>query len=140
MQRNPDRGFTLIELMIAIAIIGILSAIAYPSYRNYVIRGSRSAAQTQLLQLANVQEKIYLNSNSYAVSITAAYNGTSAGGLGYTTGQTRDGRYNLSINPTVAPTQSYTITATPVAGSTQASDGNLTIASDGTRTWGATTW
>ena len=140
MNRKPNRGFSLIELMIVVAVIGILAAIAYPSYRNYVIRSSRAAAQTELLQLANQQEKIYLNSNAYAVSITLTYNGRSDGGLGNAAAKTSDAKYDLTISPTVAPTQSFTITATPVNGSTQAGDGNLTISSDGTRTWGATTW
>ena len=72
MSFRRKKGFTLIELVVAVAIIGILTAIAFPSYRNYVIRSSRSAAQTELLQLANLQEKIYLNSNGYAVVMLTA--------------------------------------------------------------------
>lgn len=140
MNTKRTRGFTLIELMIAVAIIGILTAIAYPSYRNYVIRASRSAAQTELLQLASLQEKIYLNSNAYAVSVTAAYNGRSDGGLGKTAGTTDDRKYNITIAPTVAPTQTYTLTATPVASSTQNGDGLITIASDGSRAWNGAPW
>ena len=140
MNRKPGRGFSLIELVFVVAILSILVTIAYPSYRNYVIRASRSAAQTELLQLANQQEKVYLNSNAYATSITAAYNGRSDGGLGKTTGQTDDAKYTLSISPTAGSTQTYTITATPVTGSTQEGDGNLTISSDGTRAWGSTPW
>lgn len=140
MTTRKPRGFTLIELMITIAIIGILTAIAFPSYRNYVIRSSRAAAQTELLQLASQQEKIYLNSNAYAVSVTVAYNGRSDGGLGKTTGRTDDGKYTITIDPTVGPTQVYTLTATPVAGSTQDGDGTNVISSDGTRTWKGTPW
>jgi type IV pilus assembly protein PilE len=140
MTAKRGSGFTLIELMIVVAIVAILAAIGFPSYKNYVIRGSRAAAQTELLQLASLQEKIYLNSSSYATSITAAYNGRSDGGLGKTTGKSDDGKYAYSITPTAGPTQTYVITATPVAGSTQSADGALTIASDGARTWGSTTW
>jgi type IV pilus assembly protein PilE len=134
------RGFTLIELMIVVAVVAILAVIAFPSYTRYVTRASREAAQSELLQLANTQEKIYLNSSSYAVDLTAAYNGRSDGGLGKTSGTTQDGKYTLSIAPTVGPTQVYTITATPVANTSQSGDGNITISSDGSRTWGATTW
>lgn len=140
MNSRQRKGFTLIELIIAVAIIGVLTAIAFPSYRNYVIRSSRAAAQTELLQLANLQEKIYLNSNGYAVSITAAYNGRDDGGLGKTTGRTDDGKYVLSITPNATPTQVYTITATPVAGSTQDGDGVITISSDGTRLHDGNSW
>lgn len=140
MNTRQPRGFTLIELMITVAIVGILTAIVFPSYRNYVIRSSRAAAQTELLQLASQQEKIYLNSNEYAFSVTAAYNGRSDRGLGKTTGRTDDGKYTITIAPTVGPTQVYTLTATPVAGTTQDGDGINIITSDGTRTWKGTPW
>ncbi len=140
MNSRRSKGFTLIELMIAMAIIAILTAVAYPSYRNYVIRSSRSAAQNELLQLANLQEKIYLNSNGYAVSVTAAYNGREDGGLGKTPGTTDDGKYALTITPNATPTQTYIITATPVIGSTQDGDGNMTISSNGTRLHNGAAW
>ena len=92
---------------------------------------------TELVEIAAQQEKIYLNSDAYTSSITSAYTGTSAGGLGRTTGKTANSRYSLSI---VTAAQSYTVTATPVSGSVQASDGNLVVASDGTRTWNGTSW
>jgi type IV pilus assembly protein PilE len=134
-------GFTLIELMIVVTVIAILAGIAYPSYQSYLVRGSREACKSELLQLQNLQEKIYLNSNAYAVSLTLAYNGRNDGGLGVTSAKTSDNKYNLTISPTSGTTvQSYTITATPVTGMSQASDGNITVASDGTRTWGTATW
>lgn len=125
-------GFSLIELLVAVVIVGILAAIAMPSYRNYVVRGSRAAAQTELLEMASLQEKIYLNSNAYTASVTAAYNGTTAGGLGRTSGQTPDGKYTLVLS---GVGQTYTLTATPVAGSTQVGDGCLTIRENGLRQW-----
>ena len=68
------------------------------------------------------------------------FHGSPGGGLGVTAGTTSDGRYTLTISPTT-PGQSYTITATPVAGQSQASDGALTFSSSGAKTWGsATSW
>lgn len=137
--RKPsrDRGFSLIELMMVLAVIAILTAISYPVYRQHIIRGNREAAKAELVQIAAQQEKIYLNSDAYTGSVTNAYNGTAAGGLGFTSGKTSNSKYTLSI---VTAAQSYSVTATPVTGTVQVSDGTLTVASDGTRTWGATTW
>lgn len=131
-----SKGFSLIELLIAMAVVGILSAIAYPSYVQYVVRGSRAAAQIEIQELSSMQEKIYLNANAYSANISAAYAGTASGGLGKTSGKTDDSKYTLSV---VSTGQSYTITATPVAGTAQASDGSFSISSDGSKTCGIPT-
>ena len=150
MTTRPDgagsrqRGFTLIELLIALAVIAILVKIALPSYQAYVVRGSRQAAQSELVALANAQEKIFLNSSAYSSSVSAAYTGQSAGGLGVaatatcsTAGRSKDCRYTFSVAATAT---TFTLTATPVAGTLQVGDGNLTINEQGTRTWGTKTW
>ena len=130
-------GFTVVEVVIVMAVIAVLSAIALPSYNQYAIRGSRQAAQAQLVDLSTIQEKIFLNTNSYASSASKPYDGTNTGGLGVTGGVTLDGLYTISVSST---TTSYTITAAPVAGSRQAKDGSLTINSMGQRTWGTKSW
>jgi type IV pilus assembly protein PilE len=136
--KSTSRGFTLIELMIVVAIVAILTMIAYPSYTKYIIRTSREAAQSQLLQFATSQEKIFLNSNAYTSSVTNAYTGAATGGLGVASGKSNDSKYTLSLgNPTAT---TFTLTASPVGGSTQAGDGNITINQSGIRTWGASTW
>lgn len=133
MKFHRINGFSLIELMVAVVIVGILAAIAMPSYSNYVIRGSRAAAQTELLELASLQEKIYLNSSAYTASVTTAYDGNATtGGLGRTTGQTSDSKYALALS---GVGQTYTLTATPVAGTGQAGNGCLTIQENGMRQW-----
>ena len=81
-QRLRRRGFTLIELMIAVALVATLAAVALPSYTEYIKRSSRGAAQSELVELAAVQEKIFLNSNAYASSVTTAYSGSSPVGSG----------------------------------------------------------
>lgn len=138
MKFHRNKGFSLIELMIAVVIVGILATIAVPSYQSHIIKASRAAAQTELLELASIQEKIYLNSNAYTPNMITAYNGTSAGGLGKTTGLTTDGKYTLAF--TGVPAQTYTITATPVAGKSQVGDGNISISENGQRLWGAVAW
>lgn len=139
MKRFNARGFTLVEVMIVVAIVAILAAVALPTYRNYIVRGARVQAQTELLELASLQEKIFLNSNNYAASVTTAYNGTAAGGLGRTSGQTNDGRYDLSLDITV-PSQTFVLTATPADGGTQVGDGNISISESGQRLWGSASW
>jgi len=128
------RGFNLIELMVVVLIIGILSAIAVPSYQQYVIRSSRTAAQTELLIMASTQEKIYLNSNQFTSSVINLYNGQSSGGLGRASGKSEDGMYAFTISHDLN-LQTYTLIATPVAGVRQAGDGCLTIQENGLRLW-----
>jgi type IV pilus assembly protein PilE len=131
-------GFTLVELMAVVAIVAILAAVAIPSYSNYVVRSSRSAAQTELLELAAAQERIFLNSGAYTANLATAYTGLAAGGLGIGTGKTRDGRYTLAV--TLTGTNFYTATATPVSGTPQAGDGTITLTSAGARTWNGKSW
>ena len=92
---SKGRGFTLIELLIALAIVAILVRIAFPSYQAYIVRSSRQSAQSELIALANAQEKIFLNSNAYTSSVTSAYTGQSTGGLGVTSGKSKDDRYTI---------------------------------------------
>ena len=139
MKSFKARGFTLVELMIVVAIVGILAAVALPSYQQYVVRAARTQAQTELLQLASLQEKIFLNSNNYASSVTSAYNGTTTGGLGRSSGKTNDGRYSLALDIST-PSQTFVLTATPVSGGTQVGDGNISISESGRRLWGTASW
>jgi type IV pilus assembly protein PilE len=127
MNKQKDiRGFTLIELMIVVTVIAILTAIAYPSYQQYVIRANRSAAQTFMLQIANLQEQYLLDRHAYQTSpATGTWDDLSP--------PETDGLYSFSVSVTSGPPPSYTITATPVAGTRQANDGALTLNSNGVK-------
>jgi len=132
MKSNHNKGFSLIELMVAVVVVGILAAIAMPSYSSHIIRGARAAAQTELLGLSSLQEKIYLNSNAYASSVTAGYNGTTSGGLGNTSGRTSDKKYLFTLS---GVGQTYTLIAKPASGIQQTGDGCLTVQENGLRQW-----
>jgi type IV pilus assembly protein PilE len=69
--KSIQRGFTLIELMITVAIVAILASVAYPSYTKYVVRTKRSAAQAVMQTAASKQEQYMLNARSYADTIAA---------------------------------------------------------------------
>lgn len=88
--RKYHQGFTLIELMITVAIVGILAAIAYPSYTAQVQKSRRADAQVALQEIAQRQEAYFLRNRSYAKDVTQlGYSATSA-----------DAQYGLSITGT----------------------------------------
>ncbi|MBI1676891.1 type IV pilin protein [Shewanella sp. NKUCC05_KAH] len=64
------KGFTLIEVMIAVVIIGILASIAYPSYTQYIAQSARSEGLAALMRIANLQEQYYLDNKKYATDLT----------------------------------------------------------------------
>lgn len=67
--RKFMRGVTLMELMIVITIIAILAAIAYPNYRQFIQRAKRNEAKAALLQIATLQERFYLQNNTYTTDM-----------------------------------------------------------------------
>lgn len=120
-----SRGFTLIELMVAVAIIGILAAIAYPNYTQYIIRGNRAAAQAQMLDIANRQQQFLLANRAYANKATLEASG-------YGLPSEVSSKYSYAITVGTGSVPSFTITFTPSGG--QASDGNLGLTSEGVKT------
>lgn len=135
MQKSNLGGFTLIELMITVVIVGILAAIAYPSYTSYVAQTRRSDATINLSRIAAQQEKFFTECGRY----TANFNGTifdpnpanrcTGLGAGPTAGSftTTDGFYTITVPillPGPAPASvpgggGFTLSAAPAAGSSQ---------------------
>ena len=124
---KPSRGFTLIEVMITVAIIGILAAIAYPSYTQYVIRANRSAAQAQMLDIANRQQQFLLANRAYATK-------TALDDSGYALPTELNTKYTYAIAVGAGTVPSYVVTFTPTSTGPQATDGALTLNNDGVKT------
>ena len=123
--KRAERGFTLIELMIVVAIIGILAAIAYPSYDEYVKRGNRTEGQALLSDASARQERYFGQNNAYITS------DADIAKLGLRNGNTSEtGKYTLSVG-TNNGDGGYTLTAEQQFGDTKC--GNLTLTALGAK-------
>ena len=123
MRLKKQAGFTLIELMITVAIVGLLASIAYPSYTTYVRKSNRTAAKAQILDIANRQQQYLLANRTYATSLA---------NLNYSLPTDMSSRYTASVAAAAAgATPSYTITFQ--ATGAQAVDGDLTMDHAGTK-------
>lgn len=132
MQRPPVRGFTLIELMITVAIVAILASVAYPSYVRYIVRANRSAAESFMHALANKQEQYLLDARSYAANLAA---------LNIAVPSEVAGSYSFTVSSNMATTPpSYLITAVPTGAqlSNDTQCGTLTLDNLGAKTYSGT--
>jgi type IV pilus assembly protein PilE len=129
-------GFTLIELMIAVAVIAILVSVAYPSYQDHLRKGRRAAAQSFMMEVANKQQQYLLDARQYALGAGAVTT------LGLAAPPEVSNFYTITVDPAVATTPpTYNILGTPKVGTAQATDGVLELNNFGVKKWkGNTGW
>jgi type IV pilus assembly protein PilE len=114
-------GITLVELLVVVTIIGIIAAVAVPSYRNQTLRANRTEAKTVLQQATQVLEKCFTRTRSYATCAAQVATGNTPGRL-----------YNIRLETTAT---TYTVSADAINGQTaDTSCGTLSINQMGART------
>jgi type IV pilus assembly protein PilE len=114
---EPARGFSLIELLVVVALFSIVMTLSVGAYRQYVQRANRTDAAQLLLRVASAQERFFLDNNRYAMA-------ADLDDLGFPTRQSEHGYYELDVvpGPSGDPALEYRATATVVAGGAQADD------------------
>ncbi len=130
-QKRGQLGFTLVELLIVVFIIGILGSVAYPSYIDFVIQTNRTEGQRELVRLANLQEQLYVDSRAYTADMTKL-------GLAADPYITEKGYYSIDA---VVAGETFTLTAT--AKGTQLKDSScltMTITDTGKKSPTSNCW
>jgi type IV pilus assembly protein PilE len=129
--RRAQRGFSLIELMIAVAVVAILAAVALPAYTEHIRKSRRADAQSFLAHVVARQQQFFLDQRAFAVNIT---NSPAAGGLGLSIPANVSAHYSISMAAVNTPPPTFTLTATPTGAQAAEPCGVLTITHTGAKT------
>ena len=129
MNLKRTRGFTLIELVTAVAIVGILAAIALPAYSKYQIRSNRAAAEAFMLDIANREQQYLLDQRTYKCGATPVQDLMGVVPIPDKVAAS----YTLTQPLPTCTATTFTLQAVPKAGSIQVGDGNLTLDQDGVK-------
>lgn len=129
---KKNRGFTLIEILIVMVVIGILAAIAYPSFTKQLQKSTRAGAQAVMMDIAN-KEQFYLQSQRQYWACTSPC--TDLTPIGIALPGDVSSFYNLGVTTDMTATPpTFVITMAPISGKRQVSDGSLTLDNTGTKT------
>ncbi len=123
---SKQQGFTLIELMVSVGVVGILATIAVPSYQSFFVRGNRAVSEAFMVDAASREKQYLLDVRNYTSNLTTLY-----GGAVSAVPADVSKNYSISITVTAAPV-AFLITATPVS-TQQTADGALTLDSSGAK-------
>jgi type IV pilus assembly protein PilE len=123
--KRKHSGFSLIELLIAVVIVGILASVALPAYQKYVLRGNRAEAQAFMMDIASRQGQYLIDNRAYASTISA---------LSLTTPSTISAKYTITLNAPDANPPAFTVTAAPVGNQINDTCGTLTLNNAGAKT------
>lgn len=128
-----NRGFTLLELMIVVAVVAILAVIGYPTYLDQRIKGNRAAAKSHVMTLAAREEQIMLDRRAYMAAANNTAIAATPGLLALPANVSDFYDIAITVNNAATP-PTFQISAAPRATTYQAGDGNLVLNSDGTKT------
>jgi type IV pilus assembly protein PilE len=132
IKRKIEFGFTLVEVMITVAIIGILSTVAYPSYIDFVVRSNRAEGLRELVRIANLQEQHYVDNRSYTEVMTDL-------GLNADPFVTENGHYSIDAT-VVNDTFSLVATAQGTQASKDSACGTIAVTDTGQKTPASNCW